>query len=310
MTDNQENKLSAYEASEAVLDIPAHKTIVDSIVEFKPYITRFKSLLGDIRTIRLVQERDNKGIAITKSEFRDQLTTVVFKVINALKTHARITHNSELLEVINYKISDLTSARDNILVDIATLIHDTALPLKTDLAKYLVTEAEINSIITLKDQFLSHLPAPRVAVAGSKTATSELKQKFIEIDALLKNDIDVFMEIFRPSYPNFVEQYTNSRIIVDLGHRKSGTKYAVIQGAVLHFETLLPLVGATVRDIETGKNTTTDSQGKYKLNFSESGTYTIQVEMSGFITNTQDPVTIQVGNSLTLDIELEPEPEE
>jgi hypothetical protein len=306
MTDIQENKLSSHEATEAVLDIPEHRAILDSITEFKPYITTFKSLLGDVRTIRLVQERDNKGKAITKSETRDQLTSIVYKVISATKTHARITKDNDLLEVVNYKISDLSNARDNILIDIATLIHDTALPLKTQLAKYLVTEAEILSIITLKDQFLAQLPDPRVAIGASKTATKELKDKFLEIDNLLKNDIDVFMEIFQSSQPNFYEQYKNARIIVDLGRRKSGTPYAVISGQVLHFETLLPVAGAKVRDVETGKNTTTDVEGKYKLNFSASGTYTIQVEMAGFVTNTQDPVSIEVGNSLILDFELEP----
>lgn len=310
MTDNQENKFSSNEATEAVLDKDEHQTIIREVEDFPPYVTRFKGLLADVRTIRIVQETSTKGKAITKSEFRDNLTKVTYKVIIGLKTHARITENSDLLAIVNYTISDLNNSRDNILIDIASVIHDKALPLKTPLAKYKVTEPIILSIITLRDQFLASLPSPRTATITSKTATAELKQKFIEIDSLLKNDLDVFMEVFKDDYPNFYEQYVNSRAIIDLGRRKSGTSYAVINGTILHFETLLPIVGATVRDVETGKNTTTDAQGKYKLSYSNAGSYSIQVEMPGFKTATEDPVSIELGNSLTIDFELEPnEPE-
>ena len=218
----------------------------------------------------------------------------------------RLLKTPTCFEEVNYNLSDLNESRDNILIDIATLIHGKAFPIKASLTKFFVTEPIILSIITLRDQFLASLPTPRTATIASKTATKELAEKFIEIDDLLKNYLDVFIENFHDDYPNFYEQYTNSRNIIDLGRRKSGTKYAVFNGTVVHFETLVPVVGAIVRDVETGKNTTTDANGKYKLNYSVAGAYTIQVEKPDFKIANADTVSIELGNSLTIDFELEP----
>jgi hypothetical protein len=307
MTDVQENKFSSNEATESVCEVEDHRAILAHIPEIPPYIVRFKGLLVDVRNIRLVQETSTKGKAITKSAIRTDLTKVTLKVINAVKSHARLIENADLFEEVNYNLKDLNGSRDNILIDIATLVHDKALPLKGSLTKFFVTEPIILSIVTLRDQFLASLPTPRTATIASKTATKELAAKFVEIDDLLKNYLDVFIENFKDDYPNFYEQYTNSRNIIDLGHRKSGTKYAVFNGTVVHFETLVPLAGATVRDVETGKNTKTDANGKYQLSYSVAGAYTIQVEMPDYKIANADTVSIELGNSLTIDFELEPE---
>ena len=96
MTDVQENKFSSNEATESVCDIEEHKVILRLIPEVPPYIVRFKGLLVDVRNIRLVQETSTKGKAITKSAFRDNLTKVTLKVINAVKSHAKIIENTDL----------------------------------------------------------------------------------------------------------------------------------------------------------------------------------------------------------------------
>ena len=304
MTDIQENKLSAYEATVGILD--ANTTIWTPIAAFLALVNQLKAFITDIRSLRLAQEKDLKGVAVNKGAIRTDLVNAMFKVINGLVAHAIVIGDNELLHSVNYTLSDLKTCRDNILSDRANLIFTTAQPLQHDIAVYLVTEADVTLVDTHRKQFDGLLASPRIGTVGTKTTTADLKTKFKEIDDLLRNKMDKMVLIFRSANPVFVDQYFNARIIVDLGKRHSGTKTAVIFGTVVHFETLAPVEGATVRVVETGQTFTTDAQGNYKLNLSAGGTYTIQAEMSGFTTNTQDPITIEIGNSLQLDFELEP----
>jgi hypothetical protein len=307
MTDNQENKLSSYEATNGILHSDANQPIWSTVPEFAAFVATFLVLLTDIRDIRQIQERDTTGKALDKAEIQDDLIDAMLKVINAVVAHAIITEDKDLEKSVNYTLADLMNSRDNILADRARLIYSIAWPLKANLTRFKVLEADITRVDTLNKQFLESISSPRESKVISKTATSDLKAKFKEVDDLLHNKMDKIVLIFRPDHPGFVQQYFNSRIIIDLGHRKSGTKYAVFNGKAVHFETLLPLAGVTVRDLETGQSAITDAQGNYSLSYGKAGTYTFRAEMDGFHIATKDPIAIQLGNSLRLDdFELEP----
>jgi hypothetical protein len=304
MTDIQENKLSMYEALKIIFG--NFSTVYETFNDFKAYVTLFLANIEDIHGLRAVQERDNKGVALNKDNIAMSLSDIATKVKNAAVAHAIFTKDLKLREKVDYTDTELKNCRDNILADRAKVIYDAALPLKAHLTKLNITEADITAVDTIRLQYLSVIAEPRVAIVETKSATASLARKFRETDKLLRNEIDPTIRIFENTNFDFVDQYKNGRIIVDLGKRSTGNRTAVISGTVRHFETLVVLPGALVRILETGQSVTVGADGTFSFTFSQSGVYTLQVELAGYHTYTEDGISIQTGNQLNLDIELEP----
>lgn len=304
MTDHQENKFSAYLALKIIFSNFA--SVFETIAEFKAYIALFGVYIEDILGLRSVQEIDNKGVVLNKEAIAVTLIDTAIKVKNAAVAHAIFTKNVKLQKKVDYNDSDLKSCRDTILNDKVTVLYNAVWPFRAELTRLLITEADITALTTLRLQYLAATAEPRVAIVETSSATGSLLRKFRETDKLLRTQIDPTIRMFENVSFDFVDQYKRARIIVDLGHRKSGTNNAVISGTVKHFETLAVLVGAIVTILETGQTITVGADGKFSFTFSQSGVYTIQVQLEGYQTYTEDSISIQAGSELNLDIELEP----
>lgn len=303
MTDSQENKLSMYQATDAVMD--ANSTIWTPVTSVSDISTKVKAIIVEIQQLRQVQELDTKGITVNKTVVREELTTATLKLINGLVAFASFNENYQLLGEINYTPSELKQARDTIFYDKAALIQAKAKPLETELGDFLITPDDITNQNALLEQYATAIPEKRAAVSVSKTSTYDLKLKFKEMDTLLKEKLDKLIKIFEPTYPDFVMQYFTARIIIDLGHQAAGAK-TIIAGTVTNFETDKPIIGAYVWIVETGQSFTTEADGQFSINLTSAGEYTVKVEKDGYQTYTEDAVQVNQGQEVTLEIELEP----
>ena len=200
----------------------------------------------------------------------------------------------------------LKKTRDNILFDKARLIYETAQPLAAELIIYLVTEDDINAINTLMRQYEEAIPEKRAAVAESKASTDTMRTVFHEIDFLLKDKLDNLMVIFRSSNLDFFKTYTNARIIIDLGRRKGTAGKTTISGIVEDFSPELPINGAYVWVVEKGISFTTGIDGRFTLDVGEAGNYTIRAEKQNYLNYSTDPISLQKGDQIEIEIELEP----
>ncbi|MEZ5195256.1 MAG: carboxypeptidase-like regulatory domain-containing protein [Bacteroidales bacterium] len=305
MTGPQENKLSEYQATIAVLD--ANATIWSEVASVSDIATKVKACVSGIQSLRQVQELDTKGITVNKAVVREQLTAITLKLINGLVGFASFTDNYTLLDEVNYTPSELEKARDTIFYDKALLIHGKARTYETELAAYLITPEDILTAETLLAEYLTAIPEKRAAVAVSKTSTYNLKLKFRECDDLLKNKLDKLIKIFQPTYPDFVNQYFTARIIIDLGRRSADQK-TIIAGTVTDFETDAPITGALVTIVQTGQTYITAADGLFSVELANPGEYTVQVEKTGYQTFTEGSIQVEKGQEVTLEIDLEPNP--
>ncbi|RLD60575.1 MAG: hypothetical protein DRJ05_04430 [Bacteroidetes bacterium] len=303
MTDNQENKYNMYESTLAVLK--ANNTVWSPIAPIGETITSIEAKMKLVRDYRQVQEKDTTGITINKHNIESNLVDAMIKVISGLIAHATVTENPELLNSINYNRNNLQRSRDNILYDKAQLIFNTATPLATELATYLVTQPDIDAINTLSSDYLTAIPAKRAAVSASKTSTANIKNTFKELDNLFKGKLDNLLILFQVPNSTFYNEYKAARTIIDLGVRHE-TEKTLISGTVENFETEFPINEAYVWIVEKGISYTTGPDGAFTLDVGQAGTYTVKVEKPGYITYTEDPVTIAKNDEITLDIQLEP----
>ena len=242
-------------------------------------VTQFSTCISDIHALALIQARRITGHATKKEEARLNLENAIIKVCNAAVAYAIIISDSELKESVSYTTSKVHNARDNDLTDIAGNVYDITYPLRESLVNYQISETDITIIPTLKDQLLQIIAEPRAVKVESKNATGALKLKFAETDALLYDKLDHVIKIFKPGYPDFVEQYFHARIIINLGVRHTGLKVARINGIILKAGTTIPLPVALVRINGTKRHTKTDANGKFSFFFRIKGIYTLQVEL-------------------------------
>jgi len=304
MTDLEENKLSGYESVAVVFD---NNTEIYSHTEaFVPYVEQLNGNIDKIHEVAGIQGQIRTGTTAEKAALRTSLTDATIKVKNGVKALGVFTDNNKLKDSVSFTDSELKTSRDNVIADKAGIIYKVASGVIPQLEPYFVTEADVLAIHTLQKQYLDAIATPRYETLLSKDATRKLKALFGETDTLLREKIDETILIFQPANPDFVNNYFDARIIVDLGRRKSGTTTAIVKGTVKHFETGAPVVGATVRVVETGQAATTDADGKFTFIILNTGDYKFQVEKEGFSTYTEDTVRVEVGYEINFDFELEP----
>lgn len=301
MNDIQENKFNMFLTTNGVLnEFEPTWTAIPAFSDIKSKVT---NIITDISTYHQIQIADTTGITVDKNIIQQNLIEATLKVIHGLVAHAIVSGDNELLNRVNYNKTDLIHSRDTVLADKAQIIHDNAAPLVTELATYLVTPTDIETLSNLIKDYTDALPEKRIAVTQTKYSTDYLREKFLEMDDLLRNKLDKLILIFQDINPEFVSRYFTARIIIDLGVRHTTDK-TIISGIVEDLATQQPIQGANVWVLEKGLNYTTGADGRFSLDVLEGGTYTIKAEKSGYQTYTHDPVTIKKGTEAQIEIEL------
>jgi len=302
MTDTQENKLNMFETVMTVLD--NNSTVWNSIPPIVEIKTKVDTNIYKIRELRQKQEKDFTGITVNKAEVQEKLIAATLKLIGGLMAYSTVNNDHRLRNSINYTKSDLFLSRDNILYDKALLVYNIAQPLAAELSVYLIIEEDILAVDTLLKKYEQAIPEKRAATSESKAVTEALKQTFKATSLLLKDKLDNLMLIFQAVNPDFYNAYTNSRIIIDLGRRHTGNK-TIISGIIEKADTEIPINGAYVWIMEKGISFKTGPDGRFSLNINEAGTYTLKAEKQGYKTHTEDPITIEKGAEVVVEVEME-----
>jgi len=280
-------------------------SVYDRLEDFKDIIQRFKANIELIYALHQVQILDNTGITINKNSIADTLRSNMTTVRDAVVAHAIFTKNKKMETKVDFKANEL-KGWENVLLANAAILYDIAHPLREQLTGLNITEADIEAVNTTRLQFLGVMHEPRFATGQKKAATQSIRRVFREMDSILRNELDPAMRIFKNTNPDFFDQYTNGRIIVDLGGRKTRNNTTVIEGYLRHFETLDLLPGGRATIIETGQTVVVGADAKFHFTVPSGGVYSLRFELDGFQTYTEDSISIETGQIITLDIELEP----
>jgi len=220
MTDGQENKLSMALAVQTVVN--NNNSVWNGLPAYVTAFGDLETVIGNIQSIRVNQEKDTKGVTKDKGSVEGDLIEKALEVKAAVSAYATDNNNNTLKEKVNYSPSALKQARDTILRDICQLIHDETNAVISGLADYGIVAADLTELQTLIDAYNDVIAAPREAITNRSTATRELKNLIGQMDVILNDRMDMLMETFKKDHPKFHTQYTNARIIVNLGGRSTG----------------------------------------------------------------------------------------
>lgn len=303
MNDHQEEKVSMGLGAQIVLR--NFNTVYDRIPEFVTLVGAYDDSIDDILSVQVIQELNRSGVTISKANLADSVINTSITFRNAIVSYAELKNDIDLIKNVSYTDSVLKHSRDVELFQRSRVIYNAATPIIAQLQPYGILPADLTAFQTDRLAYLAIIGEPRIATVVRASATKLLVTKF-RIFSKLLHRLDNAVPGFIKVNPDFVSQYKGARIIVNTGRRKSGSKNIVLTGTIRHFETLALMPGATVTIVETGQTLVVGSDAFFKFILTEPGIYTLRVDLAGFQTYTEDGISMESGNELNIDIELEP----
>ena len=271
------------------------------------YVTALQGMLTGIGELEQAQLARSKGVTKSKESLKEQVITQLLDIIRRANAYAISSANLVLQDAVKYSYTQLDSMPQNNLVSVAKLMVTTCTKYITEMAGYGLTQPMLDDIAPLLVEYENALPAPKRVIAARKTATEALRIAFAEFDEELKK-VDAMMKIISDSDPQFFNEYTNVRVIVDLkGKSTTDTNGSMgITGTVASIETGLNQPGVTVSVVGTNLTALTDAEGNYTLPIAEVGTYSIKAVLAGYDDYTEDDIEVNAGELTEVDFDMEP----
>ena len=305
----QEDHLSMYYSVEDVCQ--KHRAIWVANAVFSATHDEWAEIIPKIEQNRDLQTLETTGITTDKTSKRAIMTEKALFIQNRLQSYANVTGNSELLESVQYSESKLKKARDTNIVGICNTILGRAKEFAPSILTYGVDETAITDYETSIGAYVLTLASPKVVKSQTKTATENLTKLFKDAENKLTKRMDLDIELFKTSSPEFYSQFKTARIVVSTGNRSTS-----VLGNVTLAGNGTPIKGVTFSFAPgsngTMKMTSTESskpivkksatKGNFRIANLPEGTYTVTVKKIGF---KDQIITLNVASGETTSIKVE-----
>lgn len=293
----QERKLTMYEVVFTFLNTTI-ASIIGQMPQMDAAIIKLGSNIDNIKDFFSDQVINRAGTTAEKEQLRLNLVNKVFIIARKLEAFAVNNNNKELAKKSKLNFTFLEKLADNAILANATMIHETALEIITDLTPYGIVADDLTILNNNIDEFNSYLPKPRTGIVNKKEATESLLQLFTETDDLLKNKMDILVGIVQSNEPHFYNNYINSRIIIDPGYRSLSVRCLVMDKN----EEVLPKTTVKIKGLNNRYLTKAKGycyikslpEGSYEFTFSKEG-YTSKVVSVAVVNNQRTDVKVVLG---------------
>lgn len=301
MTDPQENKLSMYHLTEEKLNY--YNSIWGLMPAFAATKSAYSAKIIAIHTTSAQQQAVITGIAGDKKTLKLSVIDITAPVAAIVKGFASQTNNLELFNAVNFSHSQLVNTRDEVLGDICQNIHTRANDNLVALAPYGITAPMLAAVQTAINTYTAKVPAPGSAKVSKKTATSNLRQLFTETDTILNDQLDQFMLQFKTTQPTFHTDYTNARILIDLGATHTKLNMFVKDQ---HGNAMQGVSASLIKNNLILYTATTNAEGKITFSKIKPGTYDLKTEKPGFATKVETGILFKPGKKISRTVTLVP----
>jgi hypothetical protein len=274
---------------------------------YRPFVTSYGLFTAKIPIIEQYRDQqviDIKGHALDKDASRTAITETAFQFSSGLASFAKSTGNNTLLKAVDYTMSELKGLRDTTLIGACNILIKKAGDNLLQLSDYQITQLLIDQFRTAVGQYQAVVSAPRLAIAGRKTAGGLLSKHIRDAKLILKERVDVDAEHFKNINPEFYEMYQNARNVPDYGTRKKGQTKTIVNGDCVDFETHTALSGVLIKILGQGVEMITGADGKFSLIVKTPGEIIVRAEKEG-CHPWEDDLIMEAGDVLTIMIEME-----
>ncbi len=202
-------------AHKVIGEMNRHKDIWKSNKVISGTVEKINGLFKEIETTNARQNQSTKGASQKKREYRKQLDNTTNSFLGIFRSYAKTTGNDELYENSNKTISEIKSIKDTEIIILVNTTKDYATKHLRNLKDYGMTQKMIANYENSADGYVEYLTRPQEIQAEKKTATTELKELFKQLDIQLTEYLDNHMMQFIIKEPQFYKDYENARIIYD-----------------------------------------------------------------------------------------------
>lgn len=217
MNKGQNNKLTGYKESLRVLNdytsIWAENQVASEVVN------QIKSNVDDIESSSVEKSKDTTGSTTTKNEQKETMARNASILAATGYAYAARIRNSTLQALFDYSFSALENVSDNVSIARCKAIHDALVPLLGDLANTGLGQADLTLLLKDIDGFKISIGYKSSAKNNSKTENRSLASLFDETDDLFTEQLDKLLLRYSIRFPEFHEEYVDSRRARNLGVR-------------------------------------------------------------------------------------------
>jgi hypothetical protein len=214
MMDKQENILRMYYAVSAVCE--TNSEIWQENEVFIASYRKFQAKIPEIQKFKDVLKMELIATETFKSIDRIELEEMAFYISSKILSFAKDSANEQLYSDIHANRNNLLKASDNELVTICSIFSQYAIVHLNALTKYEVSAESISEFQQFLTFFSSNLNRLRLSTTKNKSTQDILKKYYKEADELLKNKLDIEIEFFKNSDPDFYNRYKVAREIINL----------------------------------------------------------------------------------------------
>lgn len=218
MKTSAKNKLGMYKA--VLLVVQEHAPVWAGVPKLVSDVEKLEQGIIFLKNRAMLQSSITIGVAKMRKEKFVALSKKMIAVQDALWIYGIASNNVELAARHKYSPSktESLSATDR-LVRMDIVLSDLSI-YGIALGDYGIPTEAINTIIGLMEDYHSISSSPRKSVIDRKTIGAEIDAKMIEVNSLLRDELDRFVRMFSLTNPNFVHSYFNARLIVDQSARR------------------------------------------------------------------------------------------
>jgi hypothetical protein len=217
MTQLEQNRLSMFLA---VLGVMAkYNSVWTALTAIDDMVTRLTNLTTSIQTNSGVQGTPLTGIAEGKRRKRVAMVEAAHAIAGDLHALAVKNGDADLEAKTDYELSDLLETTQNLVGPLCQNIHGYAVTNAAALASdYGTTAADVTDLQTKITAYNPDIAKPREAIVARKDVTGDIAADEKTADAILNKELDKAMKKFKVKNPDFFNEYTSARMIIDLGH--------------------------------------------------------------------------------------------
>ncbi len=234
----------------------------------------------------------SKGYTNAKNLAKQSLITFALSHAKAGKAYATANNLTLEKQICMVTKTKLVRTKDAELPALCGNIYNAVQPYIANMALYGATPTSLSTFSTALNNYHGLLGTPQAQRSAMVSASLTIEQQFVNIRALLNDTIDPLMAQYN-SNTDFIQRYEDARhsTTVNVHH------WLIISGMVMDAN-YNPLPYALVRivGLTNHKKITTDN-GKYRFIHLPLGSYTVEVTLNGYATQTT-VITAEVAQTL------------
>ena len=212
MNNRNEDKLSMYEKVQLFLKdhIASISAIIPNAVNVK---ADFDQKIQDLMMTIANAGMQTTGYTQIKENARQQLETSLLRIIRGLKAVAIDNQLLDLKAKSDYSRTEIERFRDSEIYTTTLRIFDLATANQSLLANYAITPTHIQDLKTFNDSFFEVIQLPKDKIGERASFNQLIEIQMSDIDMLLRERLDTYMELIEFDLPQLFTQYKSARAI-------------------------------------------------------------------------------------------------